>query len=593
MLFYLVKKKIVALFVCAFIVFGMSGFTGVPKPKADALATKFYLEDTFNGEYSYFTDDVKTQQRGNVADVLDVGGLNGYNAYLKSVAAEQTLPEVVIAVLDSGINAEHKIFEGRILTSYARNFARDVNNNNKVVKSDIRDAIGHGTHVAGTICDMTLPNVKILPIRVFVTGEEDETDGYVIRDAINYVVGLRKQGLNIIAANMSLGTVPLDPEDPKTDFANTLEVYQGLINSLTGVGIVPFVAAGNGIKVGGVYVGSNLPSIPAYCARVVAVSAFNTLPLDEHDQIKYENYDTNKNGVQDDGEVWRDVDSDGTPDPNNAKVLTIASYSNYGNHIDISAPGTRILSAWFAQTASYDPATVRSFSSGTSMATPFVTAAYALLYSNPALQWTAETDLNYVNPIHKAMLQNAVDFGAAGKDQFFGNGCINLAAFTPQSFTPAPSGDTAVPENKSKIIGHTTSGGAILNMDNKNMPVGNYLMKDSGTNFNIKFYPIGGYSLSGFSVTRTLNGEITTFNFVNEDPNNEYSFPLVSGATYDINAIFYASGEFPSFDTDFTEPEPHDFPNVVLIAAVIAGIIILIYALKSGGARARRGETNE
>ena len=89
---------------------------------------------------------------------------------------------------------------------------------------------------------------------------------------------------------------------------------------------------------------------------------------------------------------------------------TKASFSNYGSWIDVSAPGTSILTttrgggygAW----------------SGTSFSSPLVAGLAALIFSlNPNL-----TNSQVVGLIQK----NATDLGAAGFDQYFGWGRINV-----------------------------------------------------------------------------------------------------------------------------------------------------------------------
>lgn len=99
-----------------------------------------------------------------------------------------------------------------------------------------------------------------------------------------------------------------------------------------------------------------------------------------------------------------------------------ASYSNYGPEIELSAPGgddenadgySYILSSY------YDSPTSYTFMAGTSMATPQVTGLAALLN----VFGVADDDAKLAN-----MKSTADDLGAAGWDQYFGAGRINVAA---------------------------------------------------------------------------------------------------------------------------------------------------------------------
>lgn len=92
--------------------------------------------------------------------------------------------------------------------------------------------------------------------------------------------------------------------------------------------------------------------------------------------------------------------------------LAHASYSNTGEEIDFAAPGTRILSTY---------ANGLAYMTGTSMATPHVTAAVALLKT-----WNKSLSVEEVKNI---LIENCVDLGAEGKDNKFGYGYINLADF--------------------------------------------------------------------------------------------------------------------------------------------------------------------
>uniref|UniRef100_A0A7C1K1K8 Peptidase S8 n=1 Tax=Caldilinea aerophila TaxID=133453 RepID=A0A7C1K1K8_9CHLR len=84
--------------------------------------------------------------------------------------------------------------------------------------------------------------------------------------------------------------------------------------------------------------------------------------------------------------------------------------SNTGEYIDLTAPGHRIYSTFLSPEYAY--------MSGTSMATPFVSGLAGLLVSfNPA--WTHDEVLNFIT-------SGADDLGAAGKDEQYGFGRINV-----------------------------------------------------------------------------------------------------------------------------------------------------------------------
>lgn len=88
-----------------------------------------------------------------------------------------------------------------------------------------------------------------------------------------------------------------------------------------------------------------------------------------------------------------------------------ASFSNYGDYIDVAAPGVNIASTY----------TNNQYAalSGTSMASPHVTALAALIRSvNPLLKNTEVMEI---------MRQSASDLGTPGKDNYFGYGQIDVA----------------------------------------------------------------------------------------------------------------------------------------------------------------------
>ena len=109
-----------------------------------------------------------------------------------------------------------------------------------------------------------------------------------------------------------------------------------------------------------------------------------------------------------------------------------ASYSNFGPQVDIAAPGSSIASTIPRRLGSY------AYMQGTSMATPFVSAAAALVLSrNPSL--TADQ-------VEAALVGTALDIAPAGPDTETGAGLLraDLAAW---SVAP-PVGDGVAPTVK-------------------------------------------------------------------------------------------------------------------------------------------------
>jgi subtilisin family serine protease len=94
-----------------------------------------------------------------------------------------------------------------------------------------------------------------------------------------------------------------------------------------------------------------------------------------------------------------------------------ATFSNYGDYIDVAAPGVNIASTY--------PDNHYAALSGTSMASPHVTALAALIRSvNPQLANTEVMEL---------MRQTAVDLGTSGKDKYFGYGQIDIVKALSQA----------------------------------------------------------------------------------------------------------------------------------------------------------------
>ncbi|MDB5083893.1 MAG: hypothetical protein JWN30_779 [Bacilli bacterium] len=103
-----------------------------------------------------------------------------------------------------------------------------------------------------------------------------------------------------------------------------------------------------------------------------------------------------------------------------------ASFSNYGPHAFISAPGVSIASTY--------PDNRYASMSGTSMACPHITGVVSLLKSI-----NAQFNVDQI----KSILQNsAIDLGDPGRDPYYGYGLVNAPAAASQAAGQAPASPT-------------------------------------------------------------------------------------------------------------------------------------------------------
>lgn len=275
-------------------------------------------------------------------------GADEYIKYLNNIST--TLPEIIVAVLDTGIDSDHSWFKNRIAegaAGFATNSAEKTEN--------YEDGHGHGTHVSGTIVDLTLDNVKILPIKVMM----DNGTGWLssIVTGINYVSTLKSQGRNIYAINMSIGT-----EDCPVG-SDSYNSFKAAIDNAYANNILSVVASGN----------ENINADT--CSPANIESAITVAAVGESNNNYYK-----------------------------------AKFSNYGQFIDICAPGVGINSAWIGGGV--------ATKNGTSMATPHIAAAVALIYSNKPNHTPQE--------VEDILFANVIDLGVSGKDSYFGYGLCNI-----------------------------------------------------------------------------------------------------------------------------------------------------------------------
>lgn len=304
-----------------------------------------------------------------------------------------TKKDVVVVVLDTGINTLHPVFENRFLTEnnkivgtsyYSSSYTYNNSNLQLSTSTDygsnlsFEDDNGHGSHVAGIIASQTPENVKILPMRVLNT--DGKGDFSAILAALKKIHDVYSLTYNIVCANLSLGG------EVTTGFNSGYSSFNTIFKNLKNKNILSIVAAGNDSK-------DTSTFLPAACTEyAIIVSA-----LSSNSSTYY----------------------------NTSNLIFANSYSNFGAAIDISAPGTSITSAWKASINNSSTTNKTELESGTSMATPHVSACVALTCLNKNYYNATTQTLSYnATAVENKILNSALDLGDTGRDDLFGYGAL-------------------------------------------------------------------------------------------------------------------------------------------------------------------------
>lgn len=279
-------------------------------------------------------------------------GFDKYNEYLNEISKTQKLNDIVVVVVDTGINESHELFQGRLLMEYAKDFTKS--------HTGLKDEYGHGTQIAGVIAKWTPSNVKILPIRFF--DKFGNSNWSTLLLICKYLDELINSGVNIKVVNCSL----LNYTNENTlNWGTTREAkLWGEFKKFPQKDIAVCCAAGNDSR-------SATKAMPAGFKELITVSAL-------------------------------------------AKNNELASYSNY-DCIDFCAPADGVVSASEKNNNRYE------LSGGTSVATPHISTAFALLFSDPIKNYTLSQAYDICSTIC------AVDLGVPGLDNKFGYGYIDLS----------------------------------------------------------------------------------------------------------------------------------------------------------------------
>jgi subtilisin family serine protease len=347
-----------------------------------------------------------------------------------------------IAILDSGIDSAHHSFGSPTQP------CRVIANVDFTGEGTISDLYGHGTHVASIAAGSShvaygaytgiAPGANLINVRVL--GAQGQGSASATIAGIDWCITNKAQ-YNIKVLNLSLGTPAAEDEadDP------LCQAVKQAVNA----GLVVCCAAGNNGKLNGnkVYGGVHSPGSSRYAITVGAVNTFGT--------------DTRI----DDG-----VCSYSSRGPTRGYYTDTAGVKHYDNQIkpDLVAPGNKIIEAkspgnyLLTENPALD-AGVSTFiphemmyMSGTSMATPCVSGAAALmLQANPALS------PNMVKAILEYTAQNLSGYNMLeqGAGELNVEGAVRLAGLVRPDFLSQPLGAPlltgAAPSQMTTIAGFT------------------------------------------------------------------------------------------------------------------------------------------
>lgn len=220
------------------------------------------------------------------------------------------------------------------------------------------DEEGHGTHTTGTMAGNTVGVAGVTGagpnVRILVQRVCGPPGCYT--SAIVNAIRAAADYPGMVAMNLSLGGTTISRAE------------KDAIAYATSKGVLVIAAAGNS--------GSSKVGCPACDANAISVSAT----------------------------TWRDG---------------LAYYSQYGSGLDISAPGGELYSNTTDEMGIWSAYTNGGYAylQGTSMATPQVTGAAAVVASKTGLRGAA---------LRTRLQSTADDIGAAGYDTRFGNGRVNV-----------------------------------------------------------------------------------------------------------------------------------------------------------------------
>lgn len=238
------------------------------------------------------------------------------------------------------------------------------------IDNDPMDDNGHGTHVAGTIGanNNSIGVIGVAPgVQILAMKMLDASGSGYLADGVSAIMDATNDGAKIISMSWGWSGSDYAPMKSAIQFANSK-------------GVLLVAAAGNS--------GNSNIIYPAAYPEVIAVTA-----TDGNDKL--------------------------------------ASFSSYGPKAEISAPGVDVYSTVPTGTCMLCSPTGYNTLSGTSMATPHVSGAAAVLWQEHPTFSNTE--------IRNLLDTYAKDLGTPGRDSYFGFGRLDVYSSSIATLPPTPT----------------------------------------------------------------------------------------------------------------------------------------------------------
>ncbi len=426
--------------------------------------------------------------------------------------------DVVVAVVDTGVLLDHPDLAGQLVDGYDFISSTRISLDGDGIDNDPDDpgdqegvdgaGSFHGTHVAGTIAALTNNtaddeeggvagiawNVKVMPLRVLGYGGGTTYD---IMEAVKYAAGLDNDSGIILAEPVDIINASLGGEI-------ATEYEQEIYAEARAQGVIIIAAAGNG--------GSDTKMYPAAYDDVVSVSA---VTIDK----------------------------------------SLASYSSYGDTIDVAAPGgsstdingdgyTDGILSTIGDDSNGAIKMGYAFSIGTSMAAPHVSGVVALMKS---IYPDMTPDIFETLLAAEYLTQ---DIGDTGRDNSFGYGLIDAykAVVAAQeggsgdmpaviSVSPANLNMVTSSENptQSTTVTVKNSGGGDPTITDFYSDVAWMSVQPS----DVDAYGFGTYTVSVNSIDLSAGTDTGTVTFESESNNAEVSVVIQVGTANATNGGYH------------------------------------------------------